>query len=197
MQSARLEKQTCRDRGDVSGRLFACFSCDGIPRSIGPGRVLIWKWLGLISRGPGISERWPRLAPLCRSEFCSGQRRFLLHRECAFLFRCCQPSRLAFLLNFRNEGKCYFKNLHHFFGPGTWVHDVLNRIVPSLGDFLYRIEYSHWNDFLLGPAIVSVLFPLAVIRIYRALPNQGSIELSASSLVDAGDTESGKNINSP
>src|SRR5580700_5762293 len=89
---------------------------------------------------------------------------------------------IAFFAEFRNEGKFCFKNLHHFFGPGTWMHDGLNHVAPSLGDFLYRIEYSHWNDFLLGPAIVSVLFPLAVTRIYKALSEQGPINLNAQSL---------------
>jgi len=88
---------------------------------------------------------------------------------------------IGFFAEFRNEGKFYFKNLHHFFGPGTWIHDGLNKIVPSLGDFLYRIEYSHWNDFLMGPAIVSVLFPFAIVRIYRAFWDQGRISLSAPS----------------
>src|SRR5580692_1725877 len=82
---------------------------------------------------------------------------------------------IAFFAEFRNEGKFCFKNLHHFFRPGSWIHDGLNRLVPSLGDFLYRLEYSHFNDFLLGPAIVSVLFPLGVIRIYKALSEQGSM----------------------
>jgi hypothetical protein len=86
---------------------------------------------------------------------------------------------IAFFSEFRNEGKFYFKNLHHFFGPGTWIHDGLNRILPSLGDFLYRFEYSHWNDFLLGPAIVSVLFPLAIAKIYKTLSDQSTINLSA------------------
>ena len=86
---------------------------------------------------------------------------------------------IGFFAEFRNDGKFYFKNLHHFFGPGTWIHDGLNRIVPSLGDFLYRLEYSHWNDFLMGPAIVSVLFPLTIVSIYRALGDRGPIRLSA------------------
>lgn len=86
---------------------------------------------------------------------------------------------IGFFAEFRNEGKFYFKNLHHFFGPNTWIHQGLNQVVPSLGDFLYRLEYSHWNDFLLGPAIVSVLFPLAIVRIYRALEDRGPIGLRA------------------
>ena len=89
---------------------------------------------------------------------------------------------IAFFAEFRNEGKFYFKNLHHFFGRGTWIHGGLNQVVPSLGDFLYRIEYSHWNDFLLGPAIVSVLFPLAIVRIHKAFSDQGPINLSAPPL---------------
>jgi hypothetical protein len=89
---------------------------------------------------------------------------------------------IGFFAEFRNEGKFCFKNLHHFFGRGTWIHNGLNQAVPSLGDFLYRIEYSHWNDFLLGPAIVSVLFPLAIVRIYKALSDQGPINLGAPPL---------------
>jgi hypothetical protein len=84
---------------------------------------------------------------------------------------------IGFFAEFRNEGKFYFKNLVHFFGPGTWAHDGLNR-VSSAGDFLYRLEYSHWNDFLMGPAIVSVLFPVVAIKIYSAFRNQGSMSLN-------------------
>jgi hypothetical protein len=86
---------------------------------------------------------------------------------------------IGFFAEFRNEGKFYFKSLHNFFGLGTWIHEGLNQIVPSLGDFLYRIEYSHWNDFLMGPAIVSVLFPLAIVRVYKALWDQGPVHLSS------------------
>ena len=89
---------------------------------------------------------------------------------------------IGFFSEFRNEGKFYFKNLHHFFRPGTWIHDGLNQVVSSLGDFLYRIEYSHWNDFLMGPAIVSVLFPLATVRIYRAFSDQDPISLNSPTL---------------
>lgn len=87
---------------------------------------------------------------------------------------------ISFFAEFRNDGKFYFKNLVHFFGPGTWSHDGLNRIVPSLGDFLYRVEYSHWNDFLMGPAIVSILFFLVFVKVYGAFRNQDSTSLSAS-----------------
>src|SRR5574341_1857981 len=45
---------------------------------------------------------------------------------------------IGFFSEFRNEGKFPFKALVHFFGPGTWIHDGLNQVVPSLGDFLYR-----------------------------------------------------------
>ena len=79
---------------------------------------------------------------------------------------------IGFFAEFRNEGKFYFKGLHHFFGPATWIHKALNHLGPSLGDFLYRMEYSHWNDFLMGPAIVSVLFPLVGFRIYKSTWNQ-------------------------
>ena len=96
---------------------------------------------------------------------------------------------IGFFSEFRNEGKFYFKGLHHFFGPGTWIHDSLNQLVPSLGDFLYRMEYSHWNDFLLGPATVSVLFPLAVVGIYRAFSNQDSISLGAPTLRQSTDPD--------
>ncbi len=87
---------------------------------------------------------------------------------------------IAFFSEFRNEGKFLFKGLVHFFGPGTWIHDGLNRVVPSLGDSLYRMEYSHWNDFLMGPAIVSVLFFFVFFKIYGAFRNQGPLSLSAS-----------------
>jgi hypothetical protein len=87
---------------------------------------------------------------------------------------------IGFFAEFRNEGKFHFKRLVHFFGPGTWSHDGLNHIVSSPGDCLYRIEYSHWNDFLMGPAIVSVLFVLVFVKICGALWNQGPISLSAS-----------------
>ena len=87
---------------------------------------------------------------------------------------------IGFFAEFRNDGKFYFKRLVHFFGPGTWSHDGLNRIVPSTGDFLYRLEYSHWNDFLMGPAIVSVLFFVAFIKVYGTFRNQGSTSISAS-----------------
>ena len=87
---------------------------------------------------------------------------------------------IGFFAEFRNDGKFYFKRLVHFFGPGTWSHDGLNRIVPSLGDFLYRLEYSHWNDFLMGPAIVSVLFFVAFVKVYGTFHNQGSTSINAS-----------------
>ncbi len=60
-----------------------------------------------------------------------------------------------------------------------WIHEALSKIAPSLGNFLYRIEYSHFNDFLMGPAIVSVLYCLVFAKIYGAFRNQGSISLSA------------------
>jgi len=90
---------------------------------------------------------------------------------------------IGFFAEFRNDGKFYFKTLFHFFGPGTWVHDEVNRIIPSLGDFLYRFEYSHWNDFLMGPAIVSVLFALVFAKIYTAFRNQNSMDLVTSGSV--------------
>jgi hypothetical protein len=87
---------------------------------------------------------------------------------------------IAFFAEFRNEGKFFFKNLGHFFGRGTWIHDGLNRIVSSSGDFLYRMEFSHWNDFLIGPAIVSVLFALAFIKIHGAFRNRDTTNLSGT-----------------
>lgn len=87
---------------------------------------------------------------------------------------------IAFFSEFRNEGKFHFKKLVHFFGPGTWIHDGLNQVGSSLGDFVYRIEYSHWNDFLMGPAIVSVLFFLVFVKVYGAFRDQGPIGLSVS-----------------
>jgi len=86
---------------------------------------------------------------------------------------------IACFAEFRNEGKFHFKTLVHFFGPGTWIHDGLNQVASSLGDSLYRIEYSHWNDFLMGPAIVSVLFCLVFFKVYRAAGDPGPIALSA------------------
>lgn len=80
---------------------------------------------------------------------------------------------IGFFAEFRNEGKFYFKTRVHVFGPGTWIHDGLNHVGSSAGDAIYRIEYSHWNDFLMGPAIVSVLFVLVFAKIYNASQNQG------------------------
>jgi hypothetical protein len=88
---------------------------------------------------------------------------------------------IAFFSEFRNEGKFQFKTLVHVFGPGTWIHNGLNQLVSSLGDFLFRVEYSHLNDFLMGPAIVSVLFALVFAKIFGALSNQSSISLTAPS----------------
>jgi len=90
---------------------------------------------------------------------------------------------------FRNDGKFFFKTLVHFFGPETWIHHGLNHIASSLGDFLYRIEYSHWNDFLMGPAIVSVLFSLVFVKIYGAFRGQGPISLSAATPDASADLE--------
>jgi hypothetical protein len=84
---------------------------------------------------------------------------------------------IGFFSEFRNEGKFYFKTGVHVFAPGTWAHEGLNRMVPSSGSFLYRMEYSHWNDFLMGPAVVSILFSLAFARIYRSSRNPGTISL--------------------
>jgi len=92
---------------------------------------------------------------------------------------------IALFSEFRNEGKFYFKNMHHFFAPGTWIHDGLNNLFHSLGDFLYKIEYSHWNDFLMGPAIVSVLYSIAFFRIYNDLRDQGTLSLKTQVLEES------------
>jgi hypothetical protein len=96
---------------------------------------------------------------------------------------------IAFFAEFRNEGKFYFKGLHHFLRPGTWAHDGLDWLVPQLGGFLYRIEYSHWNDFLMGPAIVSVIFPLAFMRFYAAVAEPKSTGLRSPDPDAAADIE--------
>ena len=85
---------------------------------------------------------------------------------------------IGFFAEFRNEGKFYLKNLVHLFGPGTSFYRALNRTIPAFGVFLYRIEYSHWNDFLMGPAIVSVLFSFVFVKLYGAFRNQGASNLS-------------------
>jgi hypothetical protein len=94
---------------------------------------------------------------------------------------------IGFFSEFRNEGKFYFKNFVHFFGPGTWIHDGLNQLSSLLSNFLYRIEYSHWNDFLMGPAIVSILYSIVFMKIYKAFRDQGLISLSAPT--SAGSTD--------
>jgi hypothetical protein len=96
---------------------------------------------------------------------------------------------IGFFSEFRNEGKFYFKNLGHFFGPETWIRNSLNYIAASSGDFLYRMEFSHWNDFLLGPAVVSVLFVFTFVKIYTALQKSGAIIFSDSSQVVAGELD--------
>jgi len=96
---------------------------------------------------------------------------------------------IGFFAEFRNEGKFYFKTQVHFFGPGTWAHDGLNRVIPSLGNYLYRMEYSHWNDFLMGPAVVSILFSLVFAQIYRSSRNPGPICLGTSTTFNATDLD--------
>jgi hypothetical protein len=96
---------------------------------------------------------------------------------------------IGFYSEFRNEGKFHFKKHVHFFGPGTWIHDGLNQLFSSLGDFLYRIEYSHWNDFLAGPAIVSVLFALVFIKICGSFQNQRQVSLSAPASIVSADLD--------
>lgn len=96
---------------------------------------------------------------------------------------------IGFFSEFRNEGKFFFKNLGHFFGPGTWIREGLNQIATSSGDFLYRVEFSHWNDFLLGPAIVSVLYSLTFIKIYNSLQNQDMFHLGTTTPNSATDLD--------
>jgi len=100
---------------------------------------------------------------------------FLLQPRTRLWLSLLATATIGLFSEFRNEGKFYFKNHHHVFAPGTWIHDGLNHLVSSLGDFLYRIEYSHWNDFLLGPAIVSALFALVFFSIYSTFRNQDSM----------------------
>lgn len=92
---------------------------------------------------------------------------------------------IGLFAEFRNEGKFHFGNAHHFFAPGTWMHGGLNHLVPSLGDFLYRMEFSHWNDFLMGPAIVSVLYPLVFCKIHGAFQNRNTIGLITQTPVES------------
>lgn len=75
---------------------------------------------------------------------------------------------IALFSEFRNEGKFYFANSHHFLAPGEWIHRGLSALAPPLADFLYRLEFSHWNDFLIGPAIVSVIYSVVFFSIYNA-----------------------------
>jgi len=107
-------------------------------------------------------------------------RTFPISRKIRLSLSLLATATIGFFAEFRNEGKFHFNRLVHFFGPGTWIHDGLNHVVSPSGDFLYRIEYSHWNDFLMGPAIVSVLFSVVFVKIYAAFRNQGSISLSGS-----------------
>jgi hypothetical protein len=179
---ARLEEQTCRTHHDFLGRLVSDFSRDGLYRTL----------LGLDARqfgdGPALCAVGQEFRNAGHGRRRCGSRNFIFvnhvpgsTKNAPFAFPACHAHDWL-LFRIQNEGKFYFKNLHHFFGPGTWIHDGLNQVVPSLGDFLYRIECSHWNDFLMGPAIVSVLFPLAIVRIYKALSDRGPIDLSAPHL---------------
>jgi len=51
------------------------------------------------------------------------------------------------------------------------------------------MEYSHWNDFLMGPAIVSVLFAVSFIKIYEAFRDQGPIGLSTPNSTSPADLD--------
>jgi len=78
---------------------------------------------------------------------------------------------IGFFAEFRNDGKFHLKEHVHFFGPETWVYQALNQLFTSLGELFYTLEYSFFNDFLMGPAIVCVLYPLVFLRIYGAVTN--------------------------
>jgi hypothetical protein len=75
---------------------------------------------------------------------------------------------VAFFAEFRNDGKFYFKGLHHFLAPGTWLRGSCDYLHAGFGGWLYRLERSHWNDFLLGPAIVCAIYALLFWRLRAA-----------------------------
>ena len=68
---------------------------------------------------------------------------------------------IGFFAEFRNEGKFYFKNLITF-----WAWNVDSRRTKSSRPFARRFSIPDrilaLERFPLGPAIVSVLFPLAI-----------------------------------
>jgi hypothetical protein len=79
---------------------------------------------------------------------------------------------IALFAEFRNEGKFHLSTHHHFLAPGEWAHDGLSRLSPALANFLYRLEFSHWNDFLIGPAIVSVIYPVVFLSLWSTWQRQ-------------------------
>jgi hypothetical protein len=148
------------------------------------GAVLYWAWLRADLQSALPYLPWARnsgmLAMACASVALGilfSPNTFPITAKTRLWLSLLATATIGFFSEFRNEGKFHLKKLVHFFGPGTWIHDGLNQIVASLGDTLYRIEYSHWNDFLMGPAIVSALFAVAFVKIYGAVQNQAPITL--------------------
>lgn len=76
---------------------------------------------------------------------------------------------IGFFAEFRNDGKFHLKQNVHFFGAKTWGRYAANDIYSGLGDFFGELEKNHFNDFIMGPAIVSVLFALVFWRIRAAV----------------------------
>jgi len=95
---------------------------------------------------------------------------------------------IGFFAEFRNDGKFHLMEHVHFFGRETWIYQALNQQVTWLGEYLYILEYSFFNDFLMGPAIVSVLYPLVFLRIYGAVTNP-TLSIGMSSTKSSSDLE--------
>jgi hypothetical protein len=154
------------------------FIVTAIPHFTGHGCAPTCKPLNLIFRGREFRN--------ARDDW-GGHRTLILFSEnlpasaedssLAFTPRHCHD---RFLFRVQERGQVLLQNLGHFFGTGTWIHEGMNRVVASSGDFLYRMEFSHWNDFLLGPAIVSVLFSPTFIKIYSAHRNQNSFHVGTT-----------------
>jgi len=95
---------------------------------------------GLICRGPGIPECWAMAGRRC------GSRNFLFRikdlpappKNPPIAFTACHGSRSASFCRIQKTMASFYfqKPPQPFFsGLGTWIHDGLNRIVPSLGRF--------------------------------------------------------------
>lgn len=142
-----------------------------------------WMRGDLATAGPYLS--WTRgsglLAVACATvafAILLSSNRFPIEPKHRLFLSLLATSTIALFAEFRNESKFYFGNLHHFLLPGEWIHDGLAHVAPSLGDFLYRVEYSHWNDFLIGPTIVSVIYVIVFGSIYRAVDGPDTIGLN-------------------